>query len=189
MRPRLRPRLPTARCTERRLGAVLPHLRLHVALAADQDVDHGAVVEVLGEKLGRYAALEQRPALLQLFGQHGEQGVLLDAFEDLLLVVQGEVAGDGAGKAARGFFALLADVLDGKSDVRQFYFATAMPSLRDSGLPLKIMIGGSARVLFRVAHDLVGSVSPEVRPAVMAWLYNFLGEHLADVVTVWEQKD
>ena len=45
-----------------------------VALGAHQDVDHGAVVEVLREQLGRDAALEQRAALLELLGRAPRTG-------------------------------------------------------------------------------------------------------------------
>src|SRR5450432_4742626 len=55
----------------------------------------------LREDLGGDAGLEERPALLDLVAHDVEQRVALDALEDLLLVIEREVGGDGARELAR----------------------------------------------------------------------------------------
>src|SRR5712664_2277751 len=74
-----------------------PDLRLDVALARQDDVDQGPLEEVRARvESGVDAALVVRAPLLDLFGEHGEEGVVLDPFLDLRLVVEREVGGDGA---------------------------------------------------------------------------------------------
>src|SRR6185503_14897779 len=83
-----------------RSGAALPDLRLDVPLGLHEDVDQGPVVDVLRVDVGGHAALEQLAALLDLLRHHLEQAVVGDAIEDLRLVVEGEVRGDGARQLA-----------------------------------------------------------------------------------------
>src|SRR6266849_5074739 len=74
-----------------------PDLRFDVALAREDDVDQGPLEEVRARvEPGIYPALVVRAALLDLLGEHGEEGVVLDPFLDLRLVVEREVGGDGA---------------------------------------------------------------------------------------------
>src|SRR6266568_9305145 len=117
MRARLRSAARRVSATSRRspassVGAVrrrvsltcpaLPDARLHVALRAEDDVDDGAVVEVrLRVEVRGEPRAVQLPALLQLVSQRVEEVVLLDAADDLLLVVEGDVGADGTGKAGR----------------------------------------------------------------------------------------
>src|SRR5262249_3931231 len=90
-----RPRRP------RRRSGRLPNPRLQVSLRLDEDVDDRAVVDVLTVDLGRDAALEQRAPLLDLLAHDVEEGVVRDAVEDLLLVVQGQIRRDRTGELPR----------------------------------------------------------------------------------------
>src|SRR5688500_14014400 len=73
-------------------------------LGADQDVDQGTIVEIPVIELGRDPALVKRPSLLDLFGQLLEQAVVLESAHDLFLVVERDVAGDGASQTPGCFF-------------------------------------------------------------------------------------
>src|SRR6187551_1270451 len=86
------------------VSAPLPESTFDVPLGLDQDVDQGAIVEVAVIKIRRHAALEERASFFDLFGQLVEQRIVLDSPDDLLFVVEREVARDGTSKAARGFF-------------------------------------------------------------------------------------
>src|SRR5262249_45884843 len=77
-------------------GPGLPNPGFDVRLGADDDVHDGAVVEIRGGvELRAHAALVELAALLELLLQHVEQVVLFDALDDLLLVVERDVRGDG----------------------------------------------------------------------------------------------
>src|SRR5690606_26128201 len=67
-------------------------------------VDDRAVVEVLLEERGSHTALEESSALFNLLRQPFEEIVILDALDDLLFVVEGEVARDRSSEPAGSFF-------------------------------------------------------------------------------------
>src|SRR5579863_10463508 len=93
----------------RRWGAsrpASPELRLDVALRLDEDVDESPVVKIAREEIRRNTALVEGAALFDLFGQGLEEVVILDAADDLVLVVEGKVARDRARQPSRGFFGL-----------------------------------------------------------------------------------
>ena len=82
----------------------LPELRLYVAFGLDEDIDERPVVEVSLIKLGRYPTLVESAAFLDFFRKRFEEVVVLDALEDLLFVVEREIAGNGARQPPCGFF-------------------------------------------------------------------------------------
>src|SRR5678816_265587 len=75
-----------------RPGAPSPDLRPHVRLSAHDDVHHRPVEEVGGgvDLLAHPAPVEV-PPLVELLLEHVEEVVLLDALDDLLLVVEREI--------------------------------------------------------------------------------------------------
>jgi hypothetical protein len=90
---------------------------------------------------------------------------------------------------ANGFFAMLAEGLQGtSSEIRTFYLETLLPSLRDSGVKAKPMIGGSARVILQLTGSLVAAVPAGERANATAFLARFLGDYLGDIADVWEHR-
>ena len=66
-----------------------------------QHVDQRAIVDPHGEDLRGHAALVQRAPLVDLVAHHVEQRVLLDALDQLLLVIEREVGRDRARQLPR----------------------------------------------------------------------------------------
>jgi hypothetical protein len=64
----------------------------------------GSVVEVVRVEVGGDSALVQGAPFFDLFTQDLEQGIALDAADDLLLVVERQIARDGARQPARRLF-------------------------------------------------------------------------------------
>src|SRR5262249_23504993 len=79
----------------------LPDPRPDVRARLDQHVDQRAVVDPHVVDLRRHAALVQGPPLVDLLAHHVEQRVLLDPFDQLLLVIEGEVGRDRARQLPR----------------------------------------------------------------------------------------
>src|SRR5690606_16431247 len=90
-------RLTPGRRRRLRVGASQPDFGPDVTPVAHDDVHDRPLEEVGGavDLVGDPAAV-QLPALLQILLEHLEEVVLLDALVDLLLVVEGDVGGDGA---------------------------------------------------------------------------------------------
>ncbi len=87
-----------------------------------------------------------------------------------------------------GFIATIVEALEGRTqETRKLYMSTVMPSIRDTGTPLGLMIGGSARMLIALAVDLVEGVKPEHRLEARGWLASFLGEYLGEMADVWKR--
>lgn len=77
-----------------------------MSLTADEDVDDRAVIEIFLEEIRGYAAFKECSAFLDLLREHCEQVVGFDSFNNLLFVVEREVASDGSRQATSGFFGL-----------------------------------------------------------------------------------
>src|SRR5258708_24660537 len=100
-----------------------------------------------------------RAALGDLLLQDGEEGVVLDAFLDLRLVVQGEIGGDGAGEAVgglggvdqRGHGRSLTGTspraqISSKHTASPFSASCHSPAARDSSTPSPSLTGTAATV-------------------------------------------
>lgn len=83
-----------------------PELRFDVPFGLDENIDKGAIVVVARVQIGRNASLVEGAALLDFLGEGFEKVIVLDAANDFVLVVKGEVTRDGAGKPASRFLGL-----------------------------------------------------------------------------------
>src|SRR5712692_2330719 len=97
--------IDTPEAANRLARAIASDLSLYNEAKIKEGIENDTFFTVLAEEIeevrarvepGIYPALVVRAALLDLLGEHGEEGVVLDPFLDLRLVVEREVGGDGA---------------------------------------------------------------------------------------------
>lgn len=77
-----------------------------------------------------------------------------------------------------GYFNIVLAAADGSFGPRDEYLGTVLPSLRDAGMPLSIIMDGMVRVATATAATLGTEHA--------AWLCSFQGDYCARILAVWE---
>ncbi len=98
------------------------------------------------------------------------------------------VSTDDVRQMMQGFFYLMTDALAGKDETRQFFVSTALPGLRDTGISLAEMIGGSVSLFVKIMAAASERLPRESRAQAVDWLAQFFGDYSADVARVWQGK-
>ncbi len=85
-----------------------------------------------------------------------------------------------------GFYSMLVEAIDGgATTTRTTYLETIMPTLRDSGVPARMMIGGSAVVLIKMTLDLASHLPEPLRLEGGDWLADWFGNYLGEIGELW----
>jgi hypothetical protein len=118
------------------------------------------------------------------------EALIAEIVSDAQVAVAGEVAPYEDGDIAQmvhGFLSLLLAALESSdAEVRSFYLESVMPGLRDSGVPISVMIAGCTKTLIQMSARLILSLPPELQGPGIAWLSDYLGNYLGDITRVWE---
>ena len=105
-----------------------------------------------------------------------------DEIIELMIRANGQADGDASGQFRQvtvGYYTILRSASAGDFGPRDEYLSTVIPALRQSGMPLSVIMAGLVR--------LAAATGAALGAEHARWLCEFLGDYTARILAIWEE--
>ena len=105
-----------------------------------------------------------------------------DEIIELMIRANGQADEDATGQFRQvtvGYYTILRSAAAGDFGPRDEYLSTVIPALRESGMPLSVIITGLVRLVVATGAALGAEHA--------RWLCEFLGDYTGRILAIWEE--